>query len=140
MFLDALNARDISNAIIVMDNAEYHNLLSDSTTRRGWRKADISQAATDYGLYVDPGRSKPEIWTPIEDYIRKIVIPAVYNTAGHDSHKAIYNLLNTRICSLSRLCRLSPKALLSGCIRVRRSLLIFLLSFKKRFLSCSYTP
>lgn len=52
--LDALDARAISKAIIVMDNAEYHKLLLNGTPQRGWLKADILQAAADYGLYVDP--------------------------------------------------------------------------------------
>lgn len=48
--------------------------------------ADISQAAVDYGLYVDPGMTKLEIWAQIEDYIQKNVIPTTWVMARRAGH------------------------------------------------------
>lgn len=56
--LDELNARGLLNAIVVMNNTIYQKSLPDGTAGIGWRKADISQAAADSGLYIDPGMTE----------------------------------------------------------------------------------
>lgn len=141
--LDALEARGVSNAIIVMDNAKYHTSLSSEKPRGGWQKADISQATADYCLYVNPGMTRPENWDLVRDYIQKNVRPAVRNRVRRTGHEVMYSpplYCNLQPTKLSRVCGRSPKALLARRLRMRRIFLMFLLTFKRHLRSCSHTP
>eukprot|EP00171_Calliarthron_tuberculosum_P000839 IDg839t1 len=89
--LDALDARGISNSIIVMDNAKYHKTLPVGTPQKGWRKAQITEAAAAYDIAVDPKMTKPEIWDLVEEYIRKNVIPTVCDMARSAGHEVLYS-------------------------------------------------
>jgi len=43
LLLDGLKARNITNAIIAMDNAKYHKTLPDETPKGNWKKSDYKQ-------------------------------------------------------------------------------------------------
>lgn len=89
--LDSLAAENVSNSIIVMDNAKYHKTLPTDTPRKGWRKAQLIDAACSYGITVESKMTKPEIWSLLEEHIAKNVVPTICEMARRAGHEVLFS-------------------------------------------------
>jgi hypothetical protein len=70
--LAALEARGITNSIIVMDNAKYHKSLPPDTPKSSWKVSDLKQAATSWGIELGPHDTKNQVWDKLKPAIARI--------------------------------------------------------------------
>ncbi len=88
--LDALRAREISNAIIVMDNAKYHKKLPPDTPRKGWKKAQLIEACADRNIDVPDKALKSTIWQLLEAHVQTAQ-PIICNMAKNEGHEVVFS-------------------------------------------------
>lgn len=83
--LNVLDARNVKNAVIVMDNAKYHKVKSAVPNRRS-KKTALEDACKRYGLVYDENSTKKTLWAVLGPYIEKHVdydIVAMAKARGH---------------------------------------------------------
>lgn len=87
----SLKERNISNAIIIMDNAKYHKKLSNDVPRKSQKKADLQQACERYGIAFRPTDTKVMLWENLRQYIQANIPPVIVQMAQEEGHEVLYS-------------------------------------------------
>ncbi len=87
---DALSKRNVKNAMIIMDNAKYHNKLDDSVPKKNNKKQKMIDYLEKNKIDFDDGSSKQMIWEKVKEYVSKNVKPVVCNIASEKGHEIVY--------------------------------------------------
>lgn len=88
--LDTLDARGITNACIVMDNAKYHCRLPTGTPKGKSKKAVMLAKCKEWGIEADEKELKTVIWAKLKEHIRVKVTSEVVNMAAKRGHTVVY--------------------------------------------------
>ena len=83
--LAALKARNITNAVIVMDNAKYHKTLPPGMPKKSWKKQPLIDACTSRGIEVLPKDTRAILWDKLQKLLGDIKpeIVAMAESQGH---------------------------------------------------------
>lgn len=84
--LDALKARGITNAVIIMDNAKYHKCYPSDFPRMNSRKETLVKYAEDKGISLDGTETKAILWGKVKPFLNKepTVVEKMARDAGHE--------------------------------------------------------
>jgi transposase len=86
--LEALKVRNVTNAVIVMDNAKYHKSLPLDTPKGSWKKQAMAEACSKYQIPIEANELKSSMWAKLSNnYISKnveIVVCKMARDAGHE--------------------------------------------------------
>ncbi|TYZ53702.1 hypothetical protein PybrP1_002586 [[Pythium] brassicae (nom. inval.)] len=77
--LEQLAVANVSNALIILDNAKYHKTLPHDTAKSNASKANMQIA-------FDASESRSQLWAKLAEHIARCVVPEVCTmarTAGH---------------------------------------------------------
>ncbi len=88
--LDALESRNIENAIIVMENAKYHKKLPGDTPKAGWRKSELEAACQLRKLAIPDNATKAIIWGILEKHLEG-TLPVICQMAKDAGHEVLYS-------------------------------------------------
>lgn len=83
--LATLKKENITNTIIVMDNAKYHKGLPDDTPRKGMTKSLLQEACVARNIHYEPNESRAMLWAKLEPVVdRTPVVVKLAREAGHE--------------------------------------------------------
>ncbi|OQR83192.1 hypothetical protein ACHHYP_20757 [Achlya hypogyna] len=87
--LECLEAREIRNACIVLDNAKYHKSLPPGTPRKGWKKSLLVDACRGLGIDCDETDLKAVLWGKLEAHV-SATLPVVVTMAREKGHEVLF--------------------------------------------------
>ena len=79
--LQALKDRNISNAIIVMDNAKYHKKLPEDVPKKQHKKAALQEACRRYGIDFGINETKLMLWNKVHQFVQANISPVIVKMA-----------------------------------------------------------
>ena len=88
--LQVLKDRNISNAVIVMDNAKYHKKLPDDVPRMTDKKNDLQEACRKYGMDVSANLTKAMLWEKLHQHIQANISPVIVKMAEDEGHEVLF--------------------------------------------------
>ena len=88
--LEALDARGVKNAVIVMDNARYHKKQPADTPNASSKKAVLREACTRYGIAVGERDTKSVMWEKLKTHIAENVHPVIVQMAAEKGHEVVF--------------------------------------------------
>jgi hypothetical protein len=90
LLLDTLDARNIKNAYIAMDNAKYHCRLPPGTPTGATKKDAMLDKCREWGVDADSSELKKAIWAKLKEHVRTHVSPVVVEMARTRGHTVVY--------------------------------------------------
>lgn len=88
--LKCIEARGVTNALIVMDRSPHHLKRPASTPTKTQSKAELQEACTKYGLTFDALDTKNLLWDKLRRYIKDNVQPVVVDMARAQGHDVVF--------------------------------------------------
>ena len=70
MLLDALEARDINNAAIMMGNAKYHKTLPERTAKMSRKKQQLIEYCCLKNILTHENDMKSVLWGKVKSFIQ----------------------------------------------------------------------
>ena len=91
ILLQTLKDKNISNTIIVMDNAKYHKVLPDDVPRKSNKKVVLQDACQKYGIGYSMTDTKIMMWDKLRKYMQANISPVVAKMAEDAGHELLYS-------------------------------------------------
>ncbi|RLO04912.1 hypothetical protein DYB28_015456, partial [Aphanomyces astaci] len=88
--LDEMDASEVTKALIVLDNANYHKGLPESTPTSGRRKSILLDACRLYGIQTTGKEFKSELWDMLASHIKAHIHPVIVEMAKRRGHCVVY--------------------------------------------------
>ncbi|RHZ00243.1 hypothetical protein DYB37_011772 [Aphanomyces astaci] len=88
--MDELDLLGKTGAVIVMDNASYHNGLPLATPKGTCKKLDLLEACQRVGVDATADEYRTVIWAKLQAYIKHNVIPEVVTLARSRGYEVVY--------------------------------------------------
>ena len=89
--LEALAARNVQNALIVMDNAKYHKSLLEGTLKGSWKKQRMVEYCLEHNIPFDPSDLKSIIWDRLRKHVEENIKPVIVAMAEALGHKVVWS-------------------------------------------------
>ena len=89
--LEALDKRDIRNAVIVMDNAKYHKTLPEGTPKVSWPKHQMIEYCRLNNIPVNDNDLKSVLWGRMKAFIQENVKPIIVSMAEEAGHTVVWS-------------------------------------------------
>ena len=128
--LATLQTRNITNEIIIMDNAKYHKKLPEDTPRASDNKSRLQEACIKYGISFEFLETKAMLWRKLHRYTNKNVF--LLSCKWQEMPDMMWYILrrSTPICSQLKLYGRLWKAKLVGNTLLRLHSKTFLCGWK----------
>jgi len=89
--LEALEKRNIHNAVIVMDNAKYHKTLPEGTPKLSWPKAQMIEYCRVNKIPVKDNDLKLVLWGRMKVFMQEMVKPIVVSMTEEVGHTVVWS-------------------------------------------------